>query len=229
MLKFFLTILAFTVFYSATAQDSIFVHYLKRDIYEKKKEEMQSQFGRNKTIPLEIELECLTALSFFREFSNFKIEFRYKKFRTNATMMVSPTRLSLVKRKEKRTYIIEINNNQGKKKGTDIRDLSFNALVGIIGHELGHIVYYNKKNSFNILWMGIKYMLSKKYIRNVEHAADIETIRHGLGFSIFEFRERSLKNPKTTEEYKNKIRKFYFLPEEILMEIKKAKNKNAGQ
>jgi len=60
------------------------------------------------------------------------------------------------------------------------QNLTFEQQVGVIGHELSHVVDFNSKNFFQTIGLGIGH-LSKKYIDRMEFNTDRICIMHGLG------------------------------------------------
>jgi len=202
-------------------QDTITANYLRKKDFAEKYSELKTLYGQEKSFPSDIELECLVALSHFPELSDTDIEFVYKKFRFTATMKTKPKNNFVFRRKNTRKYVIHINNNQGKKQGVNISNLSFNALVGLIAHELSHIVDYSDRSMFSILYVGIRYITFKKYVKRTERQTDITAIEHGLGYSLYEFKDHLMNSPETSEKYKNKQAKYYLSPDEVLEYIQK--------
>jgi len=59
-------------------------------------------------------------------------------------MQAQPKWFFVFRSKKNRNYVININTNEGYT-GITYKDLSFNSLVGWLGHEMAHIADYNKK------------------------------------------------------------------------------------
>lgn len=199
---------------SSTAQDTIVQdlkqYYLCEGGFVSKKDSLKSEFGKNKTIPETIELAALAALSYYPELRDIKIKF-YFVDGLKAVMRSIPCPKSMLRKKENRTYFIKI------RKGSTMK-MSFNELVGILGHELAHIVQVHKNSSGYILGIGIDWKLSKRKRSLFEHEADLITIQKGLGYALYERRSIALKNSKSTgqEQY---IRLIYMEPKEIEQQI----------
>jgi hypothetical protein len=119
------------------------------------------------------------ALAFFPELQHLKIIFRTKKTKTPFTSR--PTALSIFKKPSKRTYLITISAQSIPMLNGIIKDsLSHKAQVGVLGHELSHIVEYNTKGT----WWFIKLLarhLSTRAMDVFEYNTDYRTIQHGMG------------------------------------------------
>src|SRR5688500_7873990 len=106
------------------------------------------QFGSNKRIPAPIEKKGLTALAFFPEPTNCTINFRFKKNINSSVMQAQPYLASLLFSRRKRRYKINI-SEQFKLIHTKmpIFQIPDTVMIGWIGHELGHILDYERKTN----------------------------------------------------------------------------------
>jgi hypothetical protein len=96
-----------------------------------------------------------------------------------------------------------------------LKDVPFNAQIGVIGHELGHIIDYEKRTKSGIFARGIDY-LSHKRKKAFEYKIDSITIEKGLGWQLYEWAQYSMIDNKiSTEEYKKYKRETYMQPEMI--------------
>ena len=190
--------------------------YLKRADFEASLPALRSEFGNKKIIPAQIELECLTALSFYPELKNTDIEFRFGNL--NFTMISKPRFRSILKDRTQRQYVIIIQRPGLSKNNLEWDVLSFNAMVGWIGHELGHVLHYSHKSSTGILFIGMKYAVPG-YRRKMERFTDQLAIQHNLGYALYEGVDYTINASHATEKYKNNQEKFYLHPEEIIARI----------
>ena len=165
------------------AQDRYEEFYWQKENFENNLSGLRNEFGNKKIIPAELELECLVALSFYPELKNTDIEFRFGKL--NFTMISKPEFRSVLKDKTERQYLIMIQRSGSSKNNLDWKELSFNAIVGWIGHELGHILHYSHKSSAGIIFIGIKYAFPG-YRRKMERFTDQLAIQHNLGYALYE-------------------------------------------
>ena len=203
------------VIYS-NAQTSYQQFYLKRENFITNLSLLKIEFGNKKIIPAEIQLECLTALSFYPELKNTDIEFGFGNL--NFTMISKPKLKSILKEREHRQYVIVIQRPGPSQNNVEWNELTFNAMVGWIGHELGHILHYSHKSSGGVLFIGMKYALPG-YRRKMERFTDQLTIQHNLGYALYEGVDYTINSSHATEHYENNQEKFYLHPEEILARI----------
>ena len=95
------------------------------------------------------------------------------------------------------------------------------ALDGILAHELSHVLYYTKKNRFQLA--GLAGLISPARNAEFERRADIEAIRRGYGEGLADYRKWLFKHiPAKAAAEK---RRDYFSAEEIEM-ISKAIGKD---
>jgi hypothetical protein len=172
-------------------------------------------------IPGEYEAACLLALSHYPELENQKIEFVYAK--GAYSMAARPVPSSMFRNRKYRKYKIFI-NTESKSKGLLLPNVEFNAQVGILGHELAHILDYSQKSSFRIMLDGIGY-LSKGYRAKYEKATDKVAIDRGLGWQLYEFSSCTQNHEQVPESYKIYKAKIYMCPQSILNYIQKQYNK----
>ncbi len=171
---------------------------------------LRSQFSKNKLLYEKYELQTLIALSFYPELQKTKISFRRRELKT--TMAARPKGIEIFRSKGKRHYIIYINDFPSVKVSPD--SVSFNAQVGIIGHELAHIAEYAQISSLKIVYVGLSYF-NKKFKAKFERATDLRTINHGLLWQCYDFALYVHKSKNTPAEYITYKKQFYMSPEEI--------------
>src|SRR5690554_6000108 len=178
-------------------------------------------------IPHAISNEIHKALEYFPELEETQIEFRFKKNIKKSTMQARPTFGSFFKTRKNRKYVILISETF---KITDKKFLTKNIpsdiLIGWIGHELGHIIDYSNRSNLNLIWFGIKYLLSDSHIVEAERAADTYAIRNNMENYIIKTKDFILKNADIEDAYKLRIKKYYLSVEEIMDIIEKRNNKD---
>ena len=159
----------------------------------------------------ELELQSLIALSYYPNLKDINIRFQYSNIST--TMQCRPTFCSVFKKAKHREYIIYVNNNK-KFEGGTIDSVPFNAQIGIISHELAHVVDYEKLTSYGIIKRGLSY-LTLKTKSKYEYYIDEICIKEGLGWQLYDWSDFELNRSKATRRYKEFKRKIYMSPFQI--------------
>lgn len=171
----------------------------------------------NKIVPDEIWRETYIALSHYPELKNTPIEFKFKKEIQKSFMQAQPKISGLLKNKKKRSYFVLISEQiEIEDVVFDVKNVPSEVLIGWIGHELGHIMDYRDRSAINMLWFGIKYLTSKKYIQEAERAADTYAVNHGLGKYIIATKDFILNHTHLADTYKARIKRLYLSQEEIM-------------
>ena len=143
-------------------------------------------FGENKTMPAEYEKQILTALSYFPELRKTKITFILQKG-NSGVIETRPEWFSVFKNSKSRAYIVFIGDSSSRYTPRFMfRNSPVNGQVGIIGHELTHILYFSKKNTFGLLNTGIAHV-SRSYMDNFENKTDSVCIERGLGYQLIDW------------------------------------------
>lgn len=203
-LYFFFVLFLSCLTLSAQNPNRMFEHISKDSITI-----LQQKFGTNKTYPIEYEEQFLIALSHYPQLKDVTINLIFDKERT--TMSARPKISSLFCKNRK--YNIRINSAESFK-GILLSEVPFNAQIGVIGHELAHIVDYEQKTFGQIIATGIGY-LSRKYKRKLEHRIDLETIKQGLGWQLFDWAEFSMNEDNASKKYIRFKKRIYMSPEKI--------------
>ena len=97
--------------------------------------------------------------------------------------------------------------------------------VGWIGHELGHILDYQNRSNFNLIWFGFQYLFSENHIIEAERAADSFAVNQGMEDYILKTKDFILNHAQITLTYKDRIKKYYLSPEEIMELVKQREAK----
>ena len=137
-------------------------------------------------------------------------------------MKMMPTITSFLFHK-KLKYVVYMNQSAATT-NLHIKELSFNAKVGWLGHELGHVLQCVRQSRMQTLWMGIR-LASKKFMAQFERETDIITIEHQLGYALYEGMYYTLNNPKVSPEYLETLNRNYLSLEEILSWIQRVQRR----
>lgn len=175
-----------------------------------------------KIIPKEIMEEAKIALSYYPELKDIPIEFKFKKKIKKSFMQAQPDFSDVFKSKKNRSYNILISKSFNiENDEIDISEVPSEVIIGWIGHELGHIMDYQNRSAMNMLWFGIRYVTSKGFLMNAERDADTFAVNHGMGDFILATKNFILDHAHLSEVYKERIRKLYLSPEEIISLVNK--------
>ncbi len=170
---------------------------------------------KNVTIIPEYREVILTVLGNYPEFENVKINFEYSSERT--TMASRPD--VLVSLFDDRTYNVFINNNKDFE-GILLSDVPRKAQIGVMAHELAHILQYEGYSNTGILQLGLMF-IDEESQKIFERETDMRTISRGFGEHLKAWAQYSMyDSPKATQEYKEFKRRIYMSPKEIEEEMK---------
>ena len=173
-------------------------------------------YGQNTHVKIKdrkLKLAFYVALRHYPELKHVRLTMRLKTI--SATMQAQPFWDFLFRSREGRHYQIFVNETQ-ENKGMYYKDLSFNSLVGWIGHELAHILDYSKKENSEMLSFITSYVTSKKAMRHTECKADETAIRHGLGKQLLDGVNYFYHNNRISRKYRERHKSFYLTPEQIV-------------
>ena len=163
-----------------------------------------------------LKLAFYVALSHYPELHHKKISLKLKSI--GSTMQAQPSPNFIFKRKNKRGYSIFVNNNP-EITGLNYEELSFNGLVGWIGHEFAHLIDYSSMNNRELLGFIASYVFNNRTMRRTERNADRETIKRGLGIQLLDGVAFFENNKKVSKRYRKKKKKNYLSEEEIIVDI----------
>jgi len=184
-------------FFSETqAQSNIYKTFIKSEwlqYYDK----LYINYASNKKFIKDFELQSLIALSYYPELKDVPITFRYRDVMT--TMEVRPEYFSALK-SHNRKYIIFIDTN-AHNEGVLLKEISFNAQIGVIGHELAHIIDYEHRSVGSLLFLAFKYTILNDHAK-YERSIDELTIKRGLGWQTLEFADYMQYKSKASAKYK---------------------------
>ncbi len=174
--------------------------------------------SKHHIIPITIKEKVETGLNYYPELKNIYIEFKFKKNIKKSTMQARPTFDSFFRSKKNRKFVILISEKfKISDKEFSTRDIPKDVFIGWIGHELGHIMDYKERSRFNLIWFGLKYLFSDNHIVTAERAADRFAVQHKMELYILKTKNFILNNAAITQAYKNRIKKYYLSPEEIMV------------
>ncbi|WP_435624894.1 hypothetical protein [Flagellimonas sp.] len=140
------------------------------------------QYTSKKKFPEEIRPQVLTALSYYPQLRDTRITFRFRKRKTPLTSR--PRILHVFLPKKWRAYVITI-STETTESFTPIlfSKLPYDAQIGVLGHEIAHIVDYRDQTSFQLISLGFK-LGNPSFTDEFEFKTDERAISFGLGFQL---------------------------------------------
>lgn len=181
-------------------------------------------FYQHKTIPVVVEAEVTKALSFYPELRETTIDFVLDPNTSKSIMLSQPVLKSFLRGQKNRTYIIKINPRFVMVHSSmPIQNVPKDILTGWFGHELGHVMDYSRRSNWDMLIFGIKYLSSDRFVMQAERNADTYAVNHGLGTYILATKNFILNNGDLPLVYKERIKRLYLSPQQIIDLVKKIK------
>lgn len=179
---------------------------------------LRTLIGNTKGLPEGFEVAAAIAYSAFPQLKDVKIDM----ILTNggAPMESTVDITSLIGPRKNRRYRILLNDDQESYfKPILLRALPFDAQVGILAHELGHIVYYEDLNIFAFGKWGLRYLMEQDFRATHERTTDLMPVYHGLGSQIYQYAYFIRKDSTCREFYEQGrefLDKYYMTDMELL-------------
>jgi len=170
-----------------------------------------------KTIPKNITPIFLWGIKAYPELHDVTITIKYKNIRSAG--VARPTLGSLLRTKSNRKYKIFVNQDERFLGNAIFDKLPHNAKIGLIAHELAHILEYSKKSSLSLIGNGFLYILSKSYRTHYEGKTDDIVINRGFGWQIYDFTNYIMNYSTASKKYKKLKDRHYKSPEDLLIQI----------
>lgn len=189
--------------------------------YRRYLDSLRTAFGFRKTYPPEYELQVLLALSRYPELKRVPIHFQKVK-RAMPMIASRPDPLNLFRLRRNWIYAVYISEESPEQLSHNLfTRFSFNAQIGILGHELAHTLFYQDKTTSDMIVMGVQYLISDPYKGKFEQDTDRRTIAHGLGWQVLEYATHYRKNPRLTAREVTAIDQFYLNPVMVINYMKR--------
>ena len=178
--------------------------------------------GNKKTVPEGFEKAALVAYSAYPQLKEVNIEMILTN--SGAPMESNFDLKTLFRRGENRVYQILLND--AEKSAFDpilLRNLPFDAQVGILAHELGHVAYYHQLNTLQIAKWGLMYLIDSDFRAIHERSTDMMVVYQGLGYQIHNYAWYVRNDPSCKplyDAFNGFADKYYMTDQEILQEIR---------
>lgn len=182
---------------------------------------LKAIIGDNKGLPEGFEVAAAIAYSAYPQLEDVHIDMILTQ--TGAPMESTLEVSTLfIPGKKNRQYLILLNDAQNTFFDPILlRSLPFDAQVGILAHELGHVVYYHKLNLFQFGKWGLKYLRSDKFRAAHERTTDLMPVYHGLGNQIYQY-AYFVRNDPTCKSFFEAEQAFmdkYYMTDKELLEV----------
>jgi hypothetical protein len=120
----------------------------------------------------------------------------------------------LFKKACKRQYLLCI-NSVAASRALVFDSLSFEAQVGLLGHELAHLLSYMSMSNRQILAFSLRY-LTRKQRRLIEAETDSLAIERGFADGLIEFAQFVEQNPNVAPVYRRYKKQIYLSKDELI-------------
>jgi hypothetical protein len=173
--------------------------------------------GENKGLPPGFETAAAIAYSAFPQLKDVNIDMILT---GEGAPMESTVEIgSLFEGRKSRRYLILLNDAHNSFFDPILlRSLPFDAQVGILAHELGHIVYYHDLNIFEFGKWGLNYLQDDEFRATHERTTDLMPVYYGLGSQIYQYAYFIRNDPTCKSLYaheKGFIDKYYLTDKEL--------------
>lgn len=160
---------------------------------------------------------CYKAISNLESADSTYIIFRKSKIKSMG--QAQPLNRTILRKAENRIYIISV-RDKSVNGNLNFETIPDSARIGLVGHEIVHVLDYKTMSFFQIISMGIKYSYCPNYKRQTEWKTDSLTIVNNMGYETLCFAHQIYNSPYLSKNYLKKKEKFYMKPEDILRIIK---------
>lgn len=150
------------------------------------RDSLEAIVGPGKGLPEGFEIQALLAYSAYPELKGVKVDMVLTQ--EGAPMESNFNIWSLFGPAKNRQY--EVLLNDAHNTGLDhilLRNLPFDAQVGILAHELGHVAYYHRHSTLQIAKWGLCYLLEDDFHVAHEQSTDLMPVYHGMGSQIWQY------------------------------------------
>jgi hypothetical protein len=156
---------------------------------------LRKEYANKKRYPLQYEKQILIALSYYPELKRTPILFRTKPNHSPGFTRV--TWGGLLESPHKRHFLVVISDStEDMLMPLIFKNLSFNAQIALIGHELAHVADFSTWKIVRIIKHVVN-NVSKRYIDRFEYNTDARCIAHGLGYQLLEWSSHVRKTMNT--------------------------------
>ena len=203
---------------SLNPNDSLFAHlgeprrYFREAEWRGQTEALRQRFGKNKTYPQAYELPILLALSHYPELKDAHIDFVIRN--RGAPISSWPVVGSLFRAKRNWRFRITIaDSGPWANSPAIMKNMSFNAQIGAMGHEIAHTAHFVRKSFFGMVGLGFCF-ISKSFHKRFEQDTDRRAIDYGLGWQLYDW-SREIRGGRIKNNPEAWLDQYYLSPESI--------------
>ncbi|QHT69769.1 hypothetical protein GXP67_25545 [Rhodocytophaga rosea] len=176
---------------------------------------LRELYGKNKQLIKAYELQILLALSHYPELKEIPIHYYQEEAFLPLASRPEPFRMLYSKQNWQYNVIISTKSIEAMEPIL-VKNLPFEAQVGIIGHELAHTSYYLDKSVWQMILIGLNYIFPD-FRADFEKNTDRRTIAHGLGWQLLSYAHYARQVMPYEETSLGS--KYYLSPAEIELQI----------
>jgi hypothetical protein len=173
---------------------------------------LEDRFGIRKEVPEAYRRPFLIALSAYPELKHVRISVQEGDFRT--TMAARPTPKSLLAPPHIRSYRIMVDTLDPASEGKLFKELPFQARIGIMAHELAHVLDYSQRGFAGILRYGVRYLF-KGQREELEARTDRIAVERGFGWQLLAFKEHLRTKAELDPNYRAYKERVYLSHQEL--------------
>lgn len=108
-----------------------------------------------------------------------------------------------------RAYRIRVSEYVRGSDSLKVDELPEDVLIGWFAHELGHVKDYQDHSLIGMLIFGLKYVLSARFRKKIEHRADQIAIEHGFHNEVLATKKFLFHHEAIENSYRLKMKRFY--------------------
>lgn len=152
----------------------------------------------------EFNKQFYTAFKEFPELQDAQIEIKRRHIYT--MMAARPGRGFIFQKRDKRRYVILITNHPDMNADSIYTYVGNEAIVGLFGHELSHLMEYRKKSNFKMMCFALSYVFHRK---EIEVQTDMMAIQRGFGEDLVKYNKFIHHSHFVNKNYLHKKEKYY--------------------
>lgn len=160
---------------------------------------LSAAFGEQRSVPQQYRASFLIALSAYPELKNVPIHVEEGDLRT--TMLAQPDPRTIFAPAQARHFRIAVDTLSPGSSGKLFSELPFEARIGIMAHELAHVLDYVKRDLGELIRYGVRYIF-KDSRKKLEARTDRIAVNRGFGWQLLAFKKHLRTEAELSPSYK---------------------------